>query len=68
MIFPIAMKSGGYYSCPVKKNFLVVFLYCNLCRKKGDDDVVLCSDCAECPDYTVKFIALGPHDNAYGKK
>jgi mRNA-degrading endonuclease YafQ of YafQ-DinJ toxin-antitoxin module len=57
----------GYYSCPVKKNFLIIYLCCRLCRGKKDDGVVRCSDCCECPDETIKFVALGPHDTTYQK-
>jgi len=65
---PLKGNLRGYYSCPVKKNFLVIFLYCKICRKKGDDEIVLCKDCKACTDDTIKFIDLGPHDQAYGKK
>jgi hypothetical protein len=27
--------------------------------------VVACADCTRCPDETIKFVALGPHDQAY---
>lgn len=59
---PLKGNFRGYYSCPVKRSFLIVFLYCRSCRKKGDDEIVLCSDCPDCSDQTIKFIALGPHD------
>lgn len=62
---PLKGNFRGYYSCPVKKNFLIIYLYCALCRKKGDDAVVLCSDCRLCSNDTIKFIDLGPHDQAY---
>ena len=62
---PLKGNFRGYYSCPVRRNFLIIFLYCSICRRKGDDAIVLCEDCPECPDDTIKFIALGPHDNAY---
>ena len=65
---PLKGNFRGYYSCPVKKNFLVVFLYCKICRKKGDNEIVLCNDCDECTDDTIKFIDPGPHDKAQGKK
>ncbi len=26
----------GYYSVPVKKNFLVIYLYCLICRRRWD--------------------------------
>jgi len=62
---PLKRNFRGYYSCPVRHNFLIIYLYCSICRKKGDDTIVLCADCAECPDETLKFIALGPHDKTY---
>lgn len=62
---PLKGNFRGYYSCPVRKSFLIIFLYCLICRKKKDDQIVLCSDCSTCSDDTIKFIALGPHDKAY---
>lgn len=62
---PLKGNFRGYYSCPVKRNFLIIFLYCQICRRKGDDSIVLCSDCSACADDTIKFVALGPHDDAY---
>jgi len=64
---PLRGNFRGYYSCPVKKNFLIVYLFCRLCRGKKDDEVVRCSDCHDCPDETIKFIAFGAHDRAYQK-
>jgi mRNA-degrading endonuclease YafQ of YafQ-DinJ toxin-antitoxin module len=55
----------GYYSCSVKKNFLIIYSYCRLCRKKGDDKTVLCINCNESKDETIKFVDIGPHDKAY---
>lgn len=65
---PLKGNFRGFYSCPVSKNFLIIYLYCKNCRKKGYDKILLCSDCDHCSDNTIKFIALGPHDSAYGKK
>jgi len=62
---PLKGNFRGYYSSPVKRNFLVIYLYCKVWRKKGDDGVVACVDCTRCPDETIKFVALGPHDKAY---
>jgi len=62
---PLKGNFRGYYSCPVKKNFLIIYLYCKICRKKGDDTVVFCDDCHTSADETIKFIELGPHDKAY---
>ena len=63
---PLKDNWQGFYSCPVKRNFIIIYLYCDVCRKKGDDAVVHCSDCHDMPDQTIKFILFGPHDKAYG--
>jgi len=65
---PLKGNFRGFYSCPVKRNFLVIYLYCAACRKKGDDPFVACSDCAQTLDEVIKFMLLGPHDEAYGRK
>ena len=62
---PLKGNWQGFYSCPVKRNFIIIYLFCETCRKKGDNEIVLCSDCESTPDQTVKFILLGPHDQAY---
>ena len=62
---PLKGNFRGYYSTSVKKNFLIIFLYCNSCRKKGDDKIILCSDCMKYSDDTLKFIEIGPHDKVY---
>ena len=64
---PLKDNFRGFYSTPVKKNFLIIYLYCLACRKKGDDKIVLCMDCENIADETIRFIALGPHDEAYSK-
>ena len=63
---PLKGNWQGFYSCPVKRNFIIIYLYCEICRKKGDDVVVACSECQDTPDQTIKFVLLGPHDKAYG--
>ena len=65
---PLKGNFRGYYSASVKKNFLIIFLYCNSCRKKGDDETVLCNDCSDCKNDTIKFIEIGPHDRVYKNK
>ena len=62
---PLKGNFRGFYSFPVKKNFIIIYLYCKACRKKGDDKIVLCFDCNNCADETIKFIDIGPHDRAY---
>jgi len=62
---PLKRDLRGFYSCPVKRNFIIIYLYCAACRKKGDDQFVGCSDCETTADETLKFIIVGPHDEAY---
>ncbi len=64
---PLKGNFRGFYSVPVKKNFIIIFLYCYICRRKNDDDIVLCDDCIEQEDQTLRFILLAPHDEAYRK-
>ena len=64
---PLKGNWQGFYSTPVKRNFIIIFLYCDVCRKKKDHHVVLCADCEHTRDQTIKFILLGPHDSAYSK-
>lgn len=64
---PLKGNFRGYYSCPIRRNFLVIFLYCSICRKKKDDGIVRCADCSKCTGDTVKFVAIGPHDDMYFK-
>ena len=63
---PLKDNFRGFYSCPVKKSFIIIYLYCRACRKKGDDKTVACLNCSERNDETLKFVLLGPHDEAYG--
>jgi mRNA-degrading endonuclease YafQ of YafQ-DinJ toxin-antitoxin module len=62
---PLKGNFRGYYSCSARRNFLIIFLYCSICRKKKDNSIVLCADCSQCADNTIKFVALGPHDKVY---
>jgi mRNA-degrading endonuclease YafQ of YafQ-DinJ toxin-antitoxin module len=62
---PLKGNLRGFYSCPVKKSYLIIYLFCDACRKKGDDASVACSDCAASPDMLIKFVLLAPHDDAY---
>lgn len=62
---PLRGDLQGFYSCPVKRTYIIIYLYCASCRKKGDDVVVACADCEEMEDETIKFVRFGPHDEAY---
>ena len=65
---PLKGNLRGFYSYPVRKNFIIIYLYCNICRKKGDDKIVICSDCNKSSDDTIKFVILGPHNDSYEVK
>jgi len=65
---PLKGSLRGFYSCPVKRNFIIIYLYCAVCRKKGDAEFVACSDCSTAADETIRFVMLGPHDEAYRSK
>ncbi len=63
---PLKCNFRGFYSCPVKRNFIIIYAYCKVCRNKADDEFVACRDCSETSDETIKFVIMGPHDAAYG--
>ena len=65
---PLKGNLRGFYSCPVKRNFIIIYLYCAACRKKGDAEFVACSDCSTTSDETIKFVLLGPHNEVYSIK
>ena len=65
---PLKGNLRGFYSCPVKRNFIIIYLYCAACQKKGDAEFVSCSDCSTTSDETIKFVLLGPHDEVYSIK
>ncbi len=64
---PLKGDLRGYYSCPVKRSFIIIFQYCKQCRSREDDKYVLCKDCKEMDDDTLRFIEIAPHDLAYKK-
>lgn len=65
---PLKGNFRGFYSCPVRKNFIIIYLYCDICRKKGDNTIIICNNCSKFPDTTIKFITVGPHDYIYKLK
>ncbi len=62
---PLKYDLRGLYSVPVANNFLIIYSYCKICRKKGDDKILLCHDCSDMQEETVRFFDLGPHDKVY---
>jgi len=64
---PLKYDLRGLYSVPVARHFIIVYAYCGMCRKKGDDQIVCCHDCNSVPDETIRFFDVGPHDSIYKK-
>ena len=64
---PLKYDLRGLYSAPLAKNFLIIYSYCKICRKKGDDKILRCSDCTDMVDETVRFFDVGPHDKTYSR-
>ena len=62
---PLKYDLRGLYSTPVAKIFLIVYSYCKICRKKGDDKTLRCHDCTDMMSETVRFFDVGPHDKVY---
>jgi len=63
---PLRYDLRGLYSVPVARNFIIVYACCKMCRKNGDDQILLCHDCNRMPDETIRFFEVGPHDSVYG--
>jgi hypothetical protein len=55
----------GCRSARVDRNFRIVFVICEECRKIQKCDFCFCD---ELPDKTVVFLTVGPHDKAYAIK
>jgi mRNA-degrading endonuclease YafQ of YafQ-DinJ toxin-antitoxin module len=62
---PLKYDLQGLSSCSVKRNFLIIYVYCRECRIKNYQSINACSDCNETPDETIKFLTIAPHDMAY---
>jgi len=62
---PLKYDLRGLLSVPVAKNFVIVYSYCRICRKRGDDKILRCHDCSDMIDETVRFFDVGPRDKAY---
>lgn len=62
---PLKYDLIGLSSCPVKKNFIIVYVYSRECRIKNYQKINACQDCAQTPNEVVKFLTIGPHDLAY---
>ncbi|MBF0230913.1 MAG: hypothetical protein HQK63_15200 [Desulfamplus sp.] len=55
----------GCRSAKIDRNFRILFVICEECRKFAECRFCLCQDF---PDKTVVFLTVGPHDKAYAMK
>ena len=62
---PLKYDLRGLLSVPVAKNFVIVYSYCRICRRRDDDKILRCHACSDMIDETVRFFDVGPHDKAY---
>lgn len=62
---PLKYNLEGLSSCTVKRNFLIIYVYCRECRIKNYQIINACSDCNETPDDVIKVLTIAPHDMAY---
>jgi len=62
---PLKHSLEGLCSCPVKRNFIMIYVYCRECRLKNYQNINACEDCTQTPDEVVKIFYIGPHDLAY---
>jgi len=55
----------GCRSARVGRNFRIIFVVCEECRKVPECEYCFCEDL---PDKTVVFLTVAPHDKAYALK
>jgi len=62
---PLRDNLNGLRSFPLAKNFIIVFIICEECKKLNQQKKNACVDCESIPNNTVVFLTFGPHDVAY---
>ncbi len=55
----------GCRSARLDRNFRIIFVICEECQQIEECEYCLCDDC---PDKTVVFLTLGPHNRAYSMR
>ncbi len=55
----------GCRSARVGRNFRIIFVVCEECRKEPECEYCYCENL---PDQTVIFLTVGPHEKAYKMK
>jgi len=62
---PLKGNLNGLRSFTLTRNFLVIFIVCNECRRLKQEKMNGCLQCEQTPPETVIFLLFGPHDPAY---
>ncbi len=55
----------GCRSARIDRNFRVIFVVCEECRRIPQCEYCFCENLS---NYTIIFLTVGPHDNAYAMK
>lgn len=64
---PLKGELCGLRSFRLTKNFVIIFLICEECRKLNHQQRNKCSQCGNIPPNSVIFLLFAPHDSAYKK-
>jgi mRNA-degrading endonuclease YafQ of YafQ-DinJ toxin-antitoxin module len=62
---PLKGNLNGLRSFPLQKNFIIIYLVCEECRRLKLESSYQCAACGKIPDNSVIFLLFGPHDEAY---
>lgn len=62
LTFKKGFNLNGCRSAHVGRNFRIVFVVCEECRKEPECEYCYCKDLT---DQTVVFLTVGPHEKAY---
>lgn len=62
---PLKHKLNGLRSFPLARNFLIIFIVCDDCRRLKQKSINGCLYCEQTPEKTVIFLLFGPHDPMY---
>jgi len=62
---PLKGNLNGLRSFPLQKNFIIIYLVCEECRKLKQESINQCAVCGKIPVNSVIFLLFGHQDEAY---
>jgi len=62
---PLKGNLNGLRSFALARNYIVIFIVCDDCRRLKQEEVNRCAQCGEIPSNSVVFLLFGPHDPTY---